>query len=412
MNRCSLIKMAVVASVMACSATDHASQDAWSSSPDSTPALDGTTLPPCPSGLGDRFVCDATGASRIRCVDNTVETVSCPNACVAGTGGDDATCSCGSSTGFSRWNCGTDGDLHSCAGGITLLAQSCHGRGCTAMPVGISDTCNSVSGSALQTTLDRLGALCGQYSPGTTCGLAVRDLVSGNEAHHRGNAFYVSASSAKAIWVAAALYDTSIAAVMPYSVPVFRDSDNFASGSVIDLLVSPARVNTFMWNDVGLPDSGFCHWSFGATRNASNCPTVMGGDNFFTADDMVRFVTALWDRSLLGDAKAQAELGWLQLSPRTGYGGWLGTQLPSAAQATMHHKAGWLPPNEVPGYTNSNEIGIVEIPNGHAYGVAILMNGGTDYNNVQLPMMEFASCVIYHAVAADSPNPFSPCTHP
>jgi beta-lactamase class A len=239
----------------------------------------------------------------------------------------------------------------------------------------------------------------------------VRDLATGTEAHYRGNAFYVSASSAKAVWVAAALYDTSIVDVMPYSVPVFRDSDNLAAGQVIDLLVSPDRVNTFMWNDVGLPDSGFCAWGFGHPRDASNCPSVLGGDNFFTADDMLQFTTALWDRSLLGDARAQAELAWMLLSPRSGYGGWLGTQLPATARAAMHHKAGWLPPSEVPGYSNSNEIGIIEIPGGHAYAVAILMDGGHDYDLKQLPMMEYASCVIYHAVAGDAPDPFAACTH-
>ena len=56
----------------------------------------------------------------------------------------------------------------------------------------------------------------------------------------------------------------------------------------------------------------------------------------------------------------------------------------------------------------TNEIGIVETPNGHAYGVAILMSGATDYNGTQLPLMEYASCVIYHAVAGDA----AACTPP
>ena len=371
---------------------------------------------PCAPGQGDHFTCEAGNARRVRCIDNTLRAVDCDSrGCVAGaanTSGE-ASCSCGADGSFSRWNCTADGNLHSCAGGITWLTQSCGGRGCTAAPVGVSDRCNAAPGT-LQAKLDRLGALCGQYSPGTTCGLAVRDFMTGEEAHSGGNVFYVSASSAKAIWVAAALYDTSIAAVMPYSYPVFHDSDNSASGRVIDLLSSPDRLNTFQWNDVGLPDTGFCNWSFDKTRHATNCPDVKGGDNFFTADDMLRFVTALWDRSILADAKAQAELQWMQLSPRSGYGGWLGTQLPAAAQQSMHHKAGWLPPVEVPGYSNSNEIGIVEIPSGHVYGVAILMSGAPDqasYDGKQLPTMEFASCVIYHSVAGDA-DPFASCTHP
>ena len=40
------------------------------------------------------------------------------------------------------------------------------------------------------------------------------------------------------------------------------------------------------------------------------------------------------------------------------------------------------------------------------------MDGGSDYDGTQLPMMEFASCVLYHAVASDTADPFAACTHP
>jgi beta-lactamase class A len=360
------------------------------------------------------WACDATNANRVRCVDGYVEQVACANGCTPpAAAGDEAVCSCGADTGFSRWNCSaTDGNLYACPGGA-LLEQSCGGRGCDVGPTGVSDTCKPAAGGALQTALAALGPQCGVYSPGTDCGIAVRDLVTGEAASWRGNAFYVSASSAKAIWVAAALYDTSIDAVSPYATPIFANSDNYASGSVIDLLSSPARVNTFMWRDVAVPDSGFCHWNYGKTRDAANCPSTMDGDNFFTASDMVQFLVELWDRSLLGDAKASAELGWMKLSPRSGYGGWIGTQLPAAARPNLHHKAGWLPPSAVPGYSNSNEIGIVEVPGGHAYAVAMLMNGAptqSAYDAAQLPTLEYASCVVYHAVANDGGG--GTCAHP
>jgi hypothetical protein len=384
---------------------------------------DMTVAPPaCMPGQGDHFTCGTN--ARVRCLDATLRSVDCPRGCVDGTASSsgEATCSCGADTGFSRLNCTADGDLHSCAGGITWVTRSCGGRGCTGSPNGVSDLCNPPA-TALQGAIDKLGGLCGQYSPGSTCGLAVRDFNTGDEAHYSGNKMYVSASSAKAIWVAAALYDTSVAAVMPHANAIFSCSDNTETGKVIDLLSSPNRVNTFYWNDVQIPDSSFCHWNYptGTTRIATNCSMAMGGDNFFTADDALVFVTALWDRSLLADASAQAELAWMQLSPRnnTGfctspYGGWLGQQLPAQAQMTMHHKAGWLPPSSVPGYSNSNEIGIIEIPNGHVYGVAILMNGAPDqtaYDQKQLPTLEFASCVIYNAVLGAA-DPFTPCTHP
>jgi beta-lactamase class A len=366
---------------------------------------------PCPAGMTDRFVCDAAKTSRVRCVDGFVQSVACGYGCTPGAGGAEATCSCGASTGFSHWNCGPDGDLHACAGGLAWQDRSCGGAGCDAAPVGTSDTCR-IPASSLQATLASLGAKCSVASPGTTCGIAVRDLTTGEQARHRGTTPYVSASSAKALWVAAALYDTTIAAVQPHATPIFANSDNTETGLVIDLLASPDRVNGFTWQDVGVPDTGFCHWNYGKTRNATNCPSTLGGDNFFTANDMVSFLTVLWDRTLLGDAKSQAELDWMTLSPRSGYGGWLGTLLPAAARPKMHHKAGWLPPDVVPGYANSNDIGIVEIPGGHVYAVAILLDGAPDigaYNGKQLPLLEKASCVVYHAIAKDVADAFAAC---
>src|SRR5262249_22118666 len=147
-----------------------------------------------------------------------------------------------------------------CPGG-EYVARSCGGVGCEVGPRGTDDTCKAADG-ALADLVAKLGAQCATYSPGSTCGISVRDLASGQSAAWRGDASYVSASSAKAIWVAAALYDTSIALVAPHADPVFKNSDNDEAGAVIDLLASPARVNSFMWNDAALAESGFCHWNY------------------------------------------------------------------------------------------------------------------------------------------------------
>ena len=61
------------------------------------------------------------------------------------------------------------------------------------------------------------------------------------------------------------------AAVMPFAQPVFQNSDNAAAGHVIDLLSSPADINAFMWNDVGMPDSCFTQWDTDRTRHAGPC---------------------------------------------------------------------------------------------------------------------------------------------
>ncbi len=362
----------------------------------------------CPAGLGARWTCD--GAARQRCVDGRLQRDACGYGCAGAAGGDDATCTCGPNASFSHWNCLADGDLHACPGGV-YVRRACGAGGCAAGPLGTDDTCNLQS-PALGPVVARLGGECGQFSPGTTCGITVRDLVTGETASVRGDSPFVSASSAKALWVAAALYDVGVAAVAPHADAIFRSSDNYESGAVLDLLASPDRVNSFMWNDLGLATSGYCAWGFGHPRNAANCPPSMGGDNFFTATDVVVFLTALWEGSLLGATTSRAELDWMKLSPRAGYGGWLGTQLPAAARATMHHKAGWLPPSAVPGYSNANDVGIVEPPGGHAYAVALLFAGGTSYDAKQLPTLEYASCVVYHAVLGDVADPFASCTHP
>lgn len=362
----------------------------------------GAAIPPpepCPEGLGDRWTCD--GQRRIRCVDGWVDAVTCEAGCTAGVN-DEAVCSCGTRARYSRWNCMPDGTRASCAGGIAWVVDSCGGKGCSGAENGTSDQC--ANAGALQYAVASLGASCASLVPGIQCSIAVRDLVTNERAGYGENRFYVSASSAKAFWVAAALHDRTVAAVEPYVHAVFEKSDNAASGRVIDLLASPERVNTFQWQDAQLADVGFCAWDTDRVREPRNCPGVMNGDNFFTTSDAVSFLEQVWNHSLLGADKSNTLLSWMQLSPRKGYGGWLGTQLPEAARATMHHKAGWLPPAAVAGYSNANEIGIVEVPGGHAYAVAFALKGAKTqaaYDNQELPLLEYLSCRVYHAVAGD-----------
>ncbi len=401
----------VLASVVAASCSskhDGASQpgdadpgrDAHSSS------VDAAALVPCPEGLGDHWACG--DGARVRCIDEVLQEEPCASGCVPAAGASEAVCSCGGQETLIRWNCLDDGDLHACRAGGWLTA-SCDGLGCEVRPPGTSDVCTIPSGH-LQDVIDRLGDECGELSPGTSCGLAVRDLVTGETASHRGTVSYEAASTVKSVWVAIALYDVGAAPIEPYADPVFADSDNVAAGRVIDLLGSPDRINTFMWHDARMPDSGFCRWNTDRVRVSPLCESDRaGGANYLAADDAVRFLGVLWDRSLIGSASSQQLLDWMLLSPRAGYGGWIGSQLPAEARAGIHHKAGWYPP-----YT-SHEIGIIEIPGGHPYAVALLL-GRSDgssaaYNGTQLPMLEYASCVVYHAVA-DAGDPFAACSPP
>jgi beta-lactamase class A len=254
----------------------------------------------------------------------------------------------------------------------------------------------------LASPIAALAAEASTRSPGTEVGLAALDLVTGEYAGANDTVKHVSASSPKAIWVAAALAHSGIAAVTPYAQPIFANSDNAAAGSAIDLAGGMNAVNDF-YAKVGMTDSAITQWY--GSRVATNSPHAMGDDNYFTAKDAITFLSGLWKGTIL-DATNTAKLEeWMTWSPRSGYGGWLGTSLPAAARPAMKHKAGWLPPGccgDDATYNTLNEIGILEVPGGHAYAIAILARRGTDWSGKQAPWVERASCVVYRAVSGDA----------
>jgi beta-lactamase class A len=246
-----------------------------------------------------------------------------------------------------------------------------------------------------------LAAEVATRSPGTEAGLAALDLTTGEYAGASDLERHVSASSPKVIWVTAAVAKSGVDAVAPLAEPIFADSDNYKSGDAIDLAGGMNAVNVF-YTKAGMVDSAVTHW-FG-DREATNSPRKMGPDNYFTAKDSVTFLTNL-DRTKLLDAAGTKQVEtWMTLSPRTGLGGSLGTLLPAAARATMMHKGGWLPPgccSDDATYNTLNEIGIVQVANGHRYAIAILSRRGDDFYGKQVPWVERASCVVYRAVSGD-----------
>jgi beta-lactamase class A len=260
-------------------------------------------------------------------------------------------------------------------------------------------------GSALAARLEEIAAQAADLSPGTELGIAVWNLETGEWAATGGDVTHVSASSAKAVWVAAALDGAGVGPVAAHADAVFRLSDNGASGAVIDL-VGPDAVNRFYWDRAGMTASALTQWSYGRSRVASNSPRAMGSDNYFTAADAATFLARLWRGELwpADDPRTAALLEWMTWSPRSGYGGWLGSRLPDAARATVRHKGGWLPPgccsNDAV-YNTLNEIGIVTVPDGPTYAVAILARRGRDYWGRQVRLVERASCEIYRAVSGD-----------
>jgi len=267
--------------------------------------------------------------------------------------------------------------------------------------------------------LASIGATIKASSPGTNTAMGVEWLPTGERFAFYGDERHVSASSVKFIWAMAALNKNPIATVETPALPTFKDSNNSTAGQLIDLAGGANAINDFTSKTLGIPITSLslCHWNYDKTRNATNCSTAMGGDNFFTPNAALSFLEHAWKRDPIGVDKGAKLLEWAKLSPRSGYGGWVGTQLPSAAKAGMHQKGGWLPPGccgSDATYNNMNEIAIIHTPRG-PYAVAILLDHGTDYWGKQTKAMEWASCVIYHAMAKDSPggDPFKAgCTAP
>jgi beta-lactamase class A len=255
----------------------------------------------------------------------------------------------------------------------------------------------------LQATLDRLGAELPWRSPGSVVGMAVAELPDGARASLGGDVLFVSASSAKAWWVAAALHGTDIAAVEPHAKAVFVDSDNGATARVIDL-IGPDRVNDYIWSVVGMRSTALTRWNYEGKREATSSPRRMGTDNYSTANDAVLFLAKLHRGEALDAARSAALVGWMKRAPRSGEGSWLLTRLPPAARASAAHKAGWLDPgccSSEERYNTLNDIGLVTTAAGKTYAVAIFSHAGRDYWGKQVPFVEYASCEIYRAVSGE-----------
>ncbi|WP_257462112.1 serine hydrolase [Archangium lipolyticum] len=257
--------------------------------------------------------------------------------------------------------------------------------------------------ATLQEAVTQLAAEAALLSPGTEVAIAVRNLRTGEYAGVADEVPHVSASAAKVLWVAAALARVGTDKVAPHAGPIFRASDNEASGEVIDL-IGPDAVNDW-YRELGLRHTALTRWRYGKPRQATNSPREMGGDNYFTARDVVEVLTR-WDRGeLLGGAETEALRQWMTLTPRTGCGGWMGALLPEPARVTLMHKAGWLPPgccSDDAVYNTLTEVGVVQVPGGDRYAVALLARRGRDYWRRQAPFVERASCVLYRTVSRDA----------
>lgn len=253
--------------------------------------------------------------------------------------------------------------------------------------------------ASLADAVAQIAAEAPQRSPGTDLGIAVLDLTTGEYAGSKDDERHVSASSAKVLWVTAAMH--AGANVSDIAPGIFRDSNNELSGVAIDRAGGPDAVNAFLWDVVGMERSILCNWSFGGVpRHASN-QGLLGGDNYFTARDLMTFMSKLDQGALAGDRTDELR-SYMKLAPDSGVGGWLPAMLPGGVRPEVMHKGGWLPPPSYAEYSTMNDVGIVQVPGGDRYAIAILARHGNDYWGAQARFVERASCVVYRSIARDA----------
>lgn len=252
---------------------------------------------------------------------------------------------------------------------------------------------------SLTDAVAQIAAEAGARSPGTDLAIAVMNLTTGEYAGANDDVRHVSASSAKVLWVAAAMH--AGADVSDIAPAIFRDSNNELSGTAIDRAGGADTVNAFLWDVVGMDRTILANWSFGGVRRRATNQGQLGGDNYFTARDLMTFMSKL-DRGALAGDRTDELRGYMKLAPDGGVGGWIPATLPGAVRPEVMHKAGWLPPPSYAEYSTMNDAGIVQVPGGDRYAIAILARHGNDYWGAQARFVERASCVVYRTIARDT----------
>lgn len=217
-----------------------------------------------------------------------------------------------------------------------------------------------------------------------------------------GDARFTSASAAKAYWLAGAVSAAGVAAAAPHAIAAMALSDNAAAGALLD--VAGIDVINDFTAAAGMAATSLLSWPT-ATGTRSSDRNAGSGDNVTTTNDAVRFLDQLRQGELLDPAGTYAVLHWMRTAPDTlrgdgDWGGVLTSLLPPAVRARVAHKAGWLPP----GCCSKDHrliiaIGVVPLPSGETYAVALAAAGAADYAG-QASFLAYASRRIYDQLAA------------
>lgn len=192
-----------------------------------------------------------------------------------------------------------------------------------------------------------------------------------------------SASLAKVYWTVAAMDAADpdrFAEIDAIANDVLAESDNEAAGAMIDF-VGVDAIN-FFTRGHGLASTYLASWPYGEGRAASDRGTF-GSWNVTTAEDAARFADKLLHEELLSAEATAAVLEWMtatadSMESEKVWDGVLPDSLPPDVAATVAHKSGWVPPqccgdNVIP---TLNEIGVIPLPDGSAFGIALVAIGG------------------------------------
>ena len=272
----------------------------------------------------------------------------------------------------------------------------------------------------LDQVVARLAAMTGDFPGVGKVAFTVIRLDTRQRASLGGDVIMKSASSTKAVWVAAALYRRDVAAVEGIARNALWASSNEAAGQAIDLAGGIDRVNRFAM-DLGLADTMAYEWKFGFDRVSRYGPGPLRSNNTTTTDDLARF----WELVALGWAVTGYErapfLDWGSGPKQEVEGDRLVARLPGGVAERSAYKMGWLPagreyvlqddevgPNgEQPGETiildeNSVDIGggIIRTPDGSAYAIAVGAYDGVNWGSM-VSWVEYVSCAVYSVLGAE-----------
>ena len=159
---------------------------------------------------------------------------------------------------------------------------------------------------ALDALVDELGADIEAQLPGVRVGIAVIPFDTGRQAGWRENRLFISASTAKSWWVAAALAAGEADEVAEIVEPIFEVSSDELAGQAMDLAGGIDAVNDFT-TSAGMADTAAMKWvKGGISRFASAFPGPLNGSNHVDASDAAVFFYRLGTNQLLPPAETSS----------------------------------------------------------------------------------------------------------